>query len=317
MDAHAHLTGLGWRGTGYSLDSSDRGLKKPVLVSFKHDERGIGSKSLKEKQADQWWLNAFDSALQDLGTGKISALKTIQQHGIKRGGLYSFFRKGELLEGTLSDKLSTLNLPETMTKTEKKRKRGSESGKGADTEVQELNGVEEPAKKKSKTINTEAAETAPKPIFENGQQYVLDDSTGQKLRVIEGIIIPAPDSLTKKKEKKEPARKKRLREERERKQVSRMEGIKARAEARKGPNFDWEAENRRQIESRIVRQVKTELQRRELAEEFGPLMPSPADLLQMEKEADKGGSENFPQSRLAELSIKVHGVSYRTLLLDW
>jgi nucleolar protein TMA23 len=70
MDAHAHLKGLGWRGTGHSLDKTDRGLKRPLLISHKTDLHGLGSKSQKEKQADQWWLNAFDNALKDIGTGK-------------------------------------------------------------------------------------------------------------------------------------------------------------------------------------------------------------------------------------------------------
>jgi nucleolar protein TMA23 len=70
MDARAHLKGLGWRGEGHSLDTQDRGLKKPLLISHRRDGQGLGSKTQKEKQADQWWLNAFDNALKELGTGK-------------------------------------------------------------------------------------------------------------------------------------------------------------------------------------------------------------------------------------------------------
>jgi nucleolar protein TMA23 len=95
MNAHAHLRGLGWRGTGHSLDKTDRGLAKPLLISHKFDGRlGVGSLSQQEKQADQWWLNAFDSALKTIGSGKDSALAQIQQQGFKRGGLYGFFVKG-------------------------------------------------------------------------------------------------------------------------------------------------------------------------------------------------------------------------------
>jgi nucleolar protein TMA23 len=70
MDAKAHLQKLGWRGSGYSLDRANRGLAKPLLISHKFDSHGLGSKKQKEKLADQWWLNAFDSALKDLGSGK-------------------------------------------------------------------------------------------------------------------------------------------------------------------------------------------------------------------------------------------------------
>lgn len=70
MDAYAHLRGLGWKGEGYSLGRSNNGLKKPLLIAHKHDLRGIGLKQQKEKQADQWWLNAFDSTLKDIGSEK-------------------------------------------------------------------------------------------------------------------------------------------------------------------------------------------------------------------------------------------------------
>lgn len=94
MDAHAHLRGLGWRGTGFSLDSTDRGLAKPILVTHKFDGRGLGSRSQKEKQADLWWLNAFDSALKNLENSDETALQQVQKNGYSRGGLYGFFVRG-------------------------------------------------------------------------------------------------------------------------------------------------------------------------------------------------------------------------------
>jgi nucleolar protein TMA23 len=94
MDAHAHLRGLGWRGTGFSLDKSDRGLAKPLLISHRIDGRGLGSKTQKEKQADRWWLNAFDAALKNFGETEGSALAQVQASGFNRGGLYGFFVRG-------------------------------------------------------------------------------------------------------------------------------------------------------------------------------------------------------------------------------
>ena len=70
MDASAHLRKFGWRGLGYSLDQRDRGLARPLLITHKTDILGLGSKNQRQKQADQWWLNAFDTALRDLGSGK-------------------------------------------------------------------------------------------------------------------------------------------------------------------------------------------------------------------------------------------------------
>jgi len=70
MDAHNHLKRLGWKGSGHSLGRSNSGITKPILISHKTDFLGLGAKQQKEKQADQWWLRAFDKALQDFGTDK-------------------------------------------------------------------------------------------------------------------------------------------------------------------------------------------------------------------------------------------------------
>jgi len=68
MDAYAHLRGLGWKGIGHSLGRSNSGLKRPLLITHKTNLHGIGLKQQKEKQADQWWLNTFDSTLKELGS---------------------------------------------------------------------------------------------------------------------------------------------------------------------------------------------------------------------------------------------------------
>jgi hypothetical protein len=103
MDAAKHLKGLGWRGEGHSLDSTNRGLRKPLLISNRRAHQGLGSKTHKEKQADQWWLNAFDNALKQIGTGQESNLATVAKHGVKLGGLYGFFVRGEQLTGTIQE----------------------------------------------------------------------------------------------------------------------------------------------------------------------------------------------------------------------
>ena len=102
MDARKHLRGLGWKGDGHSLGKNANGIKKPLLITHKTGLHGLGAKSQKEKQADQWWLNAFDSALKDIGTGKESSLTQVREHGGK-GGLYRFFVRGKGLEGTIDE----------------------------------------------------------------------------------------------------------------------------------------------------------------------------------------------------------------------
>lgn len=100
MDAAGLLKKQGWRGTGHSLDSSNKGLRKPLLISKKIDVLGVGINK-HDVIAGQWWMKAFDSSLKDFGTGKKSILSTVKDHGIKRGGLYGRFVKGEGVPGTI------------------------------------------------------------------------------------------------------------------------------------------------------------------------------------------------------------------------
>ena len=116
MDASAYLQKQGWRGSGHSLDRTDRGIKKPLLVSKKVDVLGVG---LNKHQAvsDQWWLRAFDQGLKTFGTGQESALGNVQKHGVNRGGLYARFVQGEGVPGSIGQSPVT----------------GSEAGTGAIT----------------------------------------------------------------------------------------------------------------------------------------------------------------------------------------
>ncbi|KAF2664015.1 hypothetical protein BT63DRAFT_98868 [Microthyrium microscopicum] len=105
MDASAHLKSYGWRGLGYSLDTHDRGLARPLLVSHKTDARGLGSKRQAERQADQWWLRAFDAALRGMndGSGDGGMLESVKAVGVKKGGLYGHFTRGEVLGSTFDE----------------------------------------------------------------------------------------------------------------------------------------------------------------------------------------------------------------------
>ncbi|ESZ98088.1 hypothetical protein SBOR_1544 [Sclerotinia borealis F-4128] len=116
MNAHALLTSQGWRGSGHSLHhSSDTiGLSRPLLVSKKDNVLGLGKKQ--HKTSDMWWLNAFDASLKGLDTSKEGQVKVqeggklemVVKGGSKwvggKGGLYSFFVRGETVVGTLEDR---------------------------------------------------------------------------------------------------------------------------------------------------------------------------------------------------------------------
>ncbi|KAJ8066289.1 hypothetical protein OCU04_005369 [Sclerotinia nivalis] len=116
MNAHALLTSQGWRGTGHSLHhSSDTiGLSRPLLVSKKDNVLGVGKKQ--HKTSDMWWMNAFDASLKGLDTSKEGQIKVQGGGGLEmvvkggskwvggKGGLYSFFVRGETVGGTIEDR---------------------------------------------------------------------------------------------------------------------------------------------------------------------------------------------------------------------
>lgn len=114
MNAHALLTSQGWRGSGHSLHptSDQTGLSRPLLVSRKQNNLGVGKKQ--HKTSDMWWMNAFDKSLKGLDTsteGKViqtvtnSGLDMVAKGGSKfvgSEGLYACFVKGESLSGTIT-----------------------------------------------------------------------------------------------------------------------------------------------------------------------------------------------------------------------
>jgi nucleolar protein TMA23 len=135
MDAHALLTSQGWRGSGNSLHPTDNsiGLSKPLLVSRKQNNLGIGKKA--HRTSDMWWMNAFDSSLKGLDTSKEGqVVQTVTSGGLDMvarggakwvggtGGLYASFVRGECLSGTITPEESS----EMINGGGKKRKREDE-----------------------------------------------------------------------------------------------------------------------------------------------------------------------------------------------
>jgi hypothetical protein len=132
-------------------------------------------------------------------------------------------------------------------------------------------------------------------------------SASKKFKIINGVEIPIPMLVPKKKHI--PARVLRAKLKQKRREEATIKRLNHREQAIAEGTWDFEKEIQRKKENQIEREIKAEIKKRELAGEFGPVLPSPAELLKMEKEADKAGPEKFHDTALAKLSIKVHGVS--------
>jgi nucleolar protein TMA23 len=120
MDTATYLRSRGWKGTGHSLNNGATSLAKPILVSSKRDQLGVGKQKASQRVSDQWWMRAFDTSLAGLdvsnknedGSGTITVTQTAGSTNIlqsvsmskagKWGGLYGAFKLGEGLEGTMN-----------------------------------------------------------------------------------------------------------------------------------------------------------------------------------------------------------------------
>ena len=147
MDAEAYLLRHGWAGSGHSLHPHKAtSLKKPLLVSKKVDVLGLGLRRV-DAIADQWWLRAFDSSLKAMGSGDKGVLGQVREHGVRRGGLYGRFVRGERLEGSLLTPTTTTTTTGGKGVAEGKGKRKRSTGE-----------KEEGRRKRKRTIEEEEEE---------------------------------------------------------------------------------------------------------------------------------------------------------------
>ncbi|KAK5209108.1 hypothetical protein LTS03_000351 [Exophiala xenobiotica] len=150
MDAHAHLLSLGWAGPGHSLDSrpytqkghrglaydpakvgnTGTGLVKPLSISQRKGRLGVGKKAHEPQAGNEWWLKGFESALGNIGksesersSGTSTPIPNLNHNGGKHSGLYSFFIKGQQMQGTIGD--ADADNEDSM-RTSTKRRKGDE-----------------------------------------------------------------------------------------------------------------------------------------------------------------------------------------------
>jgi hypothetical protein len=201
MDAHAHLLALGWAGPGHSLDSrpplrqegrgglpydpsesshgnNGNGLVKPLLISRKKSNFGIGKSSHEPAAGSDWWLRCFETALSKVGQSSdtseaASGQATPNVHSAsayrgKHAGLYGFFVKGQHMEGTTESKWKSK--PNQKSRGKKRKSDTLEDGGETST------GDDSPPRPESKTRKEGRSETGDEKEFAQITQFleVLD-----------------------------------------------------------------------------------------------------------------------------------------------
>ncbi|WEJ93906.1 hypothetical protein PSN45_001383 [Yamadazyma tenuis] len=104
MDTKSYLKSFGWK-EGEALQQG--GLKRPLLVEHKKDNKGLGHG--KDKDGETWWESLFDGHLKNLEVSRDSASVnfSIDENKVaatirkKNSPLYRMFIQGEGLEGTV------------------------------------------------------------------------------------------------------------------------------------------------------------------------------------------------------------------------
>jgi nucleolar protein TMA23 len=149
MDPSNYLQSYGWR-KGEALKRG--GLKRPILVKHKKDQKGLGHN---HDNQEAWWERVFDGQLKGLDVNVASEKVSFNQREIKVSGmsrhvspLYKNFVSGGILAGTIEDQRkgnktmpkSNEKLAESTVIKDRKRKRDINS-----------NGKEQKQRKKGKS----------------------------------------------------------------------------------------------------------------------------------------------------------------------
>lgn len=108
MDSKEYLKLYGWK-EGEALKTG--GLKKPILVKYKKDKKGLGS-APGQDDSEAWWERLFDGHLKGLeisANDKKSGISFKQNKVVasavskESSPLYRSFVRGESLQGTIKD----------------------------------------------------------------------------------------------------------------------------------------------------------------------------------------------------------------------
>ncbi|CAI7633150.1 unnamed protein product [Penicillium viridicatum] len=135
MDAQAYLIKHGWSGPGNPLNPNKRpgahsglGLTRPLLVSRKANNHGVGKKTTKDP-TNQWWLRGFEDALKGVGNDSFEA-NSARENNALTSELYRHFVRGDGLAGTLegNDKKKIESGTSTSTSKTKRKRENEDDG---------------------------------------------------------------------------------------------------------------------------------------------------------------------------------------------
>ncbi|KAJ5515119.1 hypothetical protein N7463_004671 [Penicillium fimorum] len=132
MDAQAYLIKHGWSGPGNPLNPNKRpgahsglGLTRPLLVSRKANNHGVGKKTTKDP-TNQWWLRGFEDALKGVGNDSFEATSARENNALT-SELYRHFVRGDGLAGTLEG-MEKKKKDDTSTSMSKRKRENEDDG---------------------------------------------------------------------------------------------------------------------------------------------------------------------------------------------
>ncbi|KXG50613.1 uncharacterized protein PGRI_043800 [Penicillium griseofulvum] len=199
MDAQAYLIKHGWSGPGNPLNPNKRpgahsglGLTRPLLVSRKANNHGVGKKTTKDP-TNQWWLRGFEDALKGVGNDSFEATSARENNALT-SELYRHFVRGDGLAGTLEG--SEKKQDETGTSTSKSKRKRENEDDGLDRKARKLakaaRKVEKAERKEGRRVKRAAkAEKKEKKLAEKLAKKALKE----KKRTASEEEYPTPTSM--------------------------------------------------------------------------------------------------------------------------
>jgi len=256
MNASALLTAQGWSGPSTPLNphsaTANTHITKPLLISQKKNTLGVGNNPLARYGQNQWWLRDFDETLKGIGRpkggkGDIGEKKVVggvlgAQGSVVGKGLYGWFVRGEVLEGTIKDSESE-RVSEVEKEERPRKKRRRQGERETDVEVVRQEGGDRSAPGSTHDEDADVAKAERKKRRKERRWKDVDEGNAESGVEEEPQLGPEPREVAgKEKTSKKVKREKKLAElERQLQDIRDCED----------ENGEYMAENIRKLEKRI------------------------------------------------------------------